>query len=92
MSERLNPKLTKRNLAINLPLGGDQPIQPSSELPSERTATQRSNSSNESSSSGTTSSSTESEGLPPLPVPTNPKLGLIHNGKWIPKVVSLTNI
>jgi hypothetical protein len=83
MSERLNPKLTKRNLAINLPLG-EEPAPAAQET--ERIATQRSSSSYGSSA---TSSSGVSGDQPAIPIKiVNPRLHLIHNGKWIPKQVT----
>jgi hypothetical protein len=87
MSERLNPKLTKRNLAINLPLG-EEPAPAAQET--ERIATQRSSSSYGSSATTTTSSSGASGDQPAIPIKiVNPRLHLIHNGKWIPKQVTI---
>ncbi len=87
MSVRLNPKLTKRALASSLPLGdsvetGSQ-ASDSSSIPSSRSSATNATDA----SSSTTSSSSSSGGLV-IPY-TNPRLHMLHNGKWIPKRVRI---
>lgn len=78
--ERLNPKLTRRSLAANLPIGEIH-----SDSQSEENSTSRSGTTT---TSGTESTTSSGESLPIIEAPKNPKLHLLHNGKWIPKKVS----
>jgi hypothetical protein len=91
-NSRLNPKLTKRALASSLPLG-DASLETGSQA-SETTITSRSSATSSSSgsthsgisgSSGSSSSSSSADLVIPY---TNPRIHLLHNGKWIPKRVS----
>lgn len=84
MSDRLNPKLTKRNLATNLPSGEaekkDSPTKATSSAGSEGS---------EYSGTETGSDITDDSFLANQPKVTNPRLHLLHNGTWIPKQVCL---
>lgn len=93
MSERLNPRLTRRNLASNLAGSADGSAEPlRAQLQSQEQSLDSRSATSESTESSfrmttTTMSPPPSGGL--FPGINNPKRHLLHFGKWIPKEFEL---
>jgi len=94
MTARLNPKLTKRHLATHLPSGEENTngntssSKASSSIGSRSTTTTSQTTETDSQQSGTTDDDSGSTSQADQAPTKNPKLHLLHNGKWIPKQVS----
>jgi hypothetical protein len=83
MTERLNPKLTKRNLASNLPSGEEE----KKGSPS-KAASSAGSEGSDYTGTETGSEITDDSFFANQPKVINPRLHLLHNGAWIPKQVS----